>query len=515
MKKLLLSILALFVLSAGLLYAKSSDDDDDDSNSSSFTSTDNIKNAQIAISSNEYIVTAGDIYTLAYSGGSFSLSVDSTYKVRVANLGIIDARGLTLQEFKNKVESLIINNYPTYGVQFFLANPAAFQVYIKGEVKETAIIETWAMQRAADIIEEHYTDFSSKRLFSIISADGKEKKYDLYKAQRDGDLSQNPYLRPGDTIVVNKLDRSVTISGAVKRPGTYELLPGEEINSLIFDYACGFSPYADKDNISVSRFVGGKDFYNISFIKETDLHTDIPLACYDKVVVNSNLSRRSMLFVEGAVRSDYNYATESNVESDYPTHSGSMVEGPITAVHLSIPYVKGITCKSFILQNSRMLTNYSDLAHSYVLRTNSDGSEEKIFIDLSEVINPSGKNVEVEDIILESDDKIVIPYTAYYVLVNGAVISPGRYGYQPGKTWEYYVGIANGFNLDQNLFGQIKITDKNGKRLSKKSVIPPEAHIYASRNSPNGGWVIPLIISIMSFISTCFTFYGAVKGFQP
>ena len=58
--------------------------------------------------------------------------------------------------------------------------------------------------------------------------------------------------------------------------------------------------------------------------------------------------------------------------------------------------------------------------------------------------------------------------------------------------------------------GEIKITDKNGKKLSKKSEIPPEAVIYASRNSPKNGWLIPLITSIITFITTCLTFYGTI-----
>ena len=71
-----------------------------------------------------------------------------------------------------------------------------------------------------------------------------------------------------------------------------------------------------------------------------------------------------------------------------------------------------------------------------------------------------------------------------------------------------------GFNLDENLFSSVKITDKNGKKLSKKSEIPPEAVIYASRNSPKNGWLIPLITSILTFVTTCLTFIGTIMNFS-
>jgi len=107
---------------------------------------------------------------------------------------------------------------------------------------------------------------------------------------------------------------------------------------------------------------------------------------------------------------------------------------------------------------------------------------------------------------LKPNDRLVIPFSQYYVTVTGGVVSPGRYSYQPNRDWTYYVNLAMGFDYDQALFKIVKITDKNGKRLSKKSEIPPEAVIYAQRNSPKNGWVIPLLTAIMSFATALLTF---------
>jgi len=502
--KKLTALVCAAMVSVSVLMAETS--------TSSFASAEDVKKAQLAMSSNDYIVTPGDIYTLAFSEGSFYLSVDTTYKVRVANLGIINAKGMTLQELKNKVETLIISNYPTSGIQFFLNNPASFNVYVKGETTSAGSLVCWALNRASDVLGSFYTSYSSKRFITVISSDGTSKEYDLFMAERDGDFSQNPFLRPDDTIIVHKLDRRVTISGEVKRAGTYELKTGEELNSLIFDYADGFSPNADKDNIMVSKFVGGKENYTTSYLKETDLHLETPLACYDKVVIGTNTLQRSVVYVEGAVRSDYNYQAEANSSAEIIT--GSVITSPSSTTRLRIPVDSGKTWKAFVLENQRMFTNSSDMVNAYVYRRLENGEEKCFPINVSEILYPGKVQAVVEDIEIETEDKLIVPFTQYYVTVNGAVNSAGRYGYQPGKDWTYYVGLANGFNLDQNLFSTIKITDKNGKKLSKKSVIPPEAQIYASRNSPNGGWVIPLITAIISFVTVCLTFYTTVKGFN-
>lgn len=487
-----------------------------DSGASSYTSADDVKKAQVAMATNEYIVTAGDIYTLGYSGGTFSISVDSTYRVRIANLGIVNAKGLTFQEFKNKVESLIISNYPTTGVQFLLANPAQFHVYVKGEVTNNATVETWAMARASGILSSYCTPYASRRLFSIISSEGIEKEYDLFKSTRAGDFDQDPYLRPGDTIVVKKLDRSVSISGDVRRPGTYELLPGEELRSLIFDYADGFAPSANRDSIQIDRYTGKKDMYETSYIRETDLHSEIPLACYDSVTVASNSDTRSVVYVNGAVSNRYDYTIRDLVAevddngNEIASLPGDVTTVPSTISKLRFPMTNGKTWNKLIIENHKMFLNSSDLHNSIIWRTKASGEKERIDIDIYDILYTSDNNDSIQDILVMPNDVLEIPFTQYFVSVTGAVNAVGKYAYQPGKTWTYYVGLANGFDMDQNLFGTIKITDKNGKKLSKKDEIPPEATIYASRNSPNKGWLIPLITSIISFATTCLTFFTVI-----
>ena len=501
-----------FVFSVFLLFAETVNSIS--TSNTSFTSTDNIKKAQVATATNEYIVTAGDIYTLVYAGGSFSVSVDSTYRVRIANLGIITAKGLTLQEFKNKVETLIINNYPTMGVQFFLANPAQFHVFIKGEVSSAQTIETWALERASSLLKEYYTNYSSTRLFTIVSEDKKIKTYDLFEASRNGDFSQDPYLRPGDTIIVPKIDRKVEITGEVFRPGTYEILPGEELSELIFDYADGFTPFAQKDNIEVSHYIEKTGVYKTSYYNETDLLSTIPLTSYDRIYIPSVKDTKSVIYVEGAVNNKYNSVTKTVIlDKDEVLPSGEVVSSPTSMNKLKFEYSEGKSFVSFILENSAMFINSSDLENAYIIRQN-DESDETIPVNIGNILYPSKKDKGFTDFEINANDRIIIPYTQYYVTVTGGVNSVGKYAYQPGKTWEYYINLADGFNLDENLFSSVKITDKNGKKLSKKSEIPPEAVIYASRNSPKNGWLIPLITSILTFITTCLTFIGTIMNFS-
>ena len=95
-------------------------------------------NAQLAMSSAEYKVTAGDTYALAfYSNGtsvSYTITVDSTYKIRIANLGSLNCSGLSFIQLKQNIEALVMKNYPLSVVTFVMLQPSVFKVMIKGEV---------------------------------------------------------------------------------------------------------------------------------------------------------------------------------------------------------------------------------------------------------------------------------------------------------------------------------------------------------------------------------------------
>jgi protein involved in polysaccharide export with SLBB domain len=115
-----------------------------------------------------------------------------------------------------------------------------------------------------------------------------------------------------------------------------------------------------------------------------------------------------------------------------------------------------------------------------------------------------------EDLIVQPNDVLFVPFIQYYVIVNGAVVRGGRFPYVSGRTYEYYVNLAGGFDVNRNVFDSVVIKTKDGKKLSKKSVIPPEAVITAKANSPSGGWLMPIIVSILTLISTVLTCFVSI-----
>jgi protein involved in polysaccharide export with SLBB domain len=273
------------------------------------------RNTQLARSNPDYLVTAGDVYTLAYNANgapvTYMITVDSSYRIRISNLGIINAAGRTFRQLKADAETIVSNNYPLSGVQLVLTQPGVFRVFVKGEVQTATEISTWALARLSSLTG-HMTAYASIRDITIKSSNGQVRNYDLFKADRLGDLSQNPYLRPDDEITFNRLERRVTINGSVERPGGYQILPGENLKDVIETYGNGFTPLADKTRMELVRYLGSDSISgDRMLLKESDVDANYILRNYDVITIPSIADTRPVatvdrlerrITVEGAVR---------------------------------------------------------------------------------------------------------------------------------------------------------------------------------------------------------------------
>ena len=438
-------------------------------------------NVQLAMSNADYRVTAGDIYALAYAAGSsavrYTILVDSTYKIRVSNLGIVDASGKTFLELKKQVEDIVSKNYPMSGVQFSLTTPSTFSVAIKGEVLETVEKKAWALTRLSEVLDGCYTKYSSTRNIMITSANGKIKTYDLFKAARDGNLKEDPYLRPGDVISVKRADRLVTLRGEVMRADTYQLVEGENIKELLEYYGDGLPVYADQTRIQITRFDSQADREGIKIYLDYSKDKDFALCNFDEVNVPSYKSLKPVMFMEGAIGS------EEGTNLDASTKK-------------TIQFETGTKYEDIIRRYGSFFTAVSDISNAYIIR-----DAQIIPIDVSKILYDSSYN---SNLFIEPYDTLRIPFKQYFVSVAGSVVAPGRYPYIPDRTWDYYIGLAGGFNKEKNRFDTVTIVDINGNELSKNDIITPETTITAATNSGlyYFNQYAPVVTTVLSLVST-------------
>jgi len=442
-------------------------------------------NPQIAMANPGYLVTAGDVYTLAYAAGTvpvtYTLPVDTSYKIRVSNLAVLDTAGKTYLELKNQVEAVVTKNYPMSGVQFILRSPAMFTVTVNGEVNETAEPSAWALTRLSAVVGPSLTPYSSIRDITITSISGLRRSCDLYKAQRLGDLGEDPYLRPGDVITVNRLSRLVTVNGAVERPGTYQLKEGEELSELIRNYGSGFTPVADSSRMELVRHVESDSVSgNKLYLDSRDITANFSLKNFDVLSVPAITELLPVMFVEGAI-------------------GATVGVDPESSTRVPVRFNAGENYASLVSRNRAWFSAVSDTANAYLVRSGT-----RLPLNLNPMLYDASYRSQY---LVEQDDTLVIPFRQYYVTVSGAVAVPGRYPYIPDRDWSYYINLAGGFDPTRNSFERVTITDLNGKKQDKKSLITPETNIMANNNAflYYFNQYAPIVTTTLTVITTVFT----------
>ncbi|MBQ7159312.1 MAG: SLBB domain-containing protein [Treponema sp.] len=386
-----------------------------------------VADPQLAMSVPDYPVTSGDVYTLVFAAGGapvqYTIPVDTTYKVRVANLGVLNGKGLTYNQLKAQVDALVSKNYPMGGVQFVLTSPAVFLISISGEVNRATERKAWALTRLSSFVSTSLTSYSSTRNISVISSDGKKRSYDLYKARRDGDFSQDPYLRPGDKIIINRYERKVTIGGAVERPGTYEILKGENLKTLIDLYGNGLTEYADTSRIVLRRINNSFDQAGDTVYLDKDvIQNDFVLENADSITISSRIELRDTLFFEGAVGSLGLASQNNNGDSS----DANNINNPIIN-RIPVQFLAGENYATLIRRNSGNFFPTSDLRNAYIIR---DG--QKIPLNLEDVLYNKDY---MSDYRAQKSDTLYVPYlqTTSTVLITGEVTATAEVDAWPLK----------------------------------------------------------------------------------
>ena len=192
---------------------------------------------RLAISNESYPVTPGDVYGLKYQQGdatvTVSLLVEGDYSINLGVFGKRDASKMTFIQLKRSVEQAILAGYPRSMPSVTISSLGIFSVHVVGEAIRADYVTAWGFSRVSDVIRDLRSPSTSLRNVQIVSKGGGSARYDLFKAIRLGTGSEDPFVRPGDTVVLHRNARSVEIEGEVFRPGIYELLPGEQLDDLV------------------------------------------------------------------------------------------------------------------------------------------------------------------------------------------------------------------------------------------------------------------------------------------
>lgn len=342
----------------------------------------------LAVTNPDYLVSPGDVYTLNYNREQASVSlyliIEPDLTVNLSIFGVENVNNLTFVGFKKMVENKVLTAYPKSLPRVTIRSTGVFEVLMKGEVKRTGYKLAWGLTRLSEIVSENLTPYSSTRNIQITSSEGKSRFYDLFRAIRSGEQDQDPFVRPRDTITVSKYDRRITVSGEIERPGTYQLLWGEQLEDVIAKYGNGFTSTADLSRVELYQYNPLEKIEEIKYLDVTGgFDRTITLKNGDSIFVPSNIELLPIIYFEGAIVPEGSNPQEKFViyRQKHRMRKGETLYTALRSVELS---------------------PQADLPACYIKRKKG-----KIFVDLDDYLyNYDSK----KDLVLQPLDCIVIPY---------------------------------------------------------------------------------------------------------
>ncbi len=301
-------------------------------------------------------------------------------------------------------------------------------------------------------------------------ANGEELNIDLQKFRRNGDFSNNPYLKNDDVIIfpTNDLSRNFfSVSGVVNNGGTFLFLEGDKLGDAL-ELVDGINPaYENVDSVEVSRLSYDGQTETVIKIK---IDNDYPIQRGDRFrFLAPETHRRNFAVsvigevnVPGVVPITKNNTTLYEVikscggfTSQASLKRARVFSGNSLAIllekqyniklneqpDLENPNIRNILLNLELALMSRMSnvvtddTNYFNMENQ--LRVLIEGSS----LDFRKIEDP---NSDIANYIVQNGDIIIIPQIQNSVYVFGQVLRPGHVTFIEGKDYNYYVTEASG-----------------------------------------------------------------------
>ena len=417
-----------------------------------------------------YILDFGDTLEIQLIGQKNSiekLSIKRDGSINIPEIGKISVAGLSLDEVSSLIKGKIANAY--IGIEAFvsLVNIRDIQVLITGSAYNPGIYTLngnsnllHALSMAGGIDEK-----GSYRKIELIRDDTVINTIDLYDIFIHGKSGFGQRLRSGDSILIKPSNDLVTISGAVKRPGIYELTPDEYYSDL-FAYGNGFSPSADIDTLRVERL--NKDEVEFIYISDLKDLSSIKPVSGDRLNVRSYV--RKSVTISGAVNTPGRY-----VISRGETLS-SLIEKAEGYKDDAYPFGGILTNKRAEAINAAAVDKlYTSFVQKLISKGDALFASESLPFILAELKKStiSGRimaefdvdaiNASPElDTNLEDGDSVIIPISTQQIYIFGEVNNPGAIRYKPGQSIQDYL-VSSGGVLESADNTNIFVVHPNGE----------------------------------------------------
>jgi len=490
-----------------------------------------------SIDSANYYIGGGDVFSvhiMELPSVEYTAVIDQNCDAVIPELGLIRIGKKNLGEAKaiigHYIQSKVKKQYTVY---VSLTKTKSAFVSITGAVSAPGTYQFKGTYRLLDVLRKANDNLlpsiNDCNYRAVVCSHGDSiTSYDLFQYLFKHDLSQNPYVYPGDNIALEYSKLRVYVNGCIKSdvgdvPSLVKQVPIKN-DEPIKDFLSllPFDESADSNNVIIKRHAA--DGSSRTFVFSL-LHPD-----------NSTLENQDMVII---TKKKY-----------FPHIETITLSGEVLSPGL-YPIIKDKTTVKEILEISGGLTQYADINRAAVIRHRKSVELKNVLLinpstlqstqtqheqpiippnfirpEVSASINNTGATNDFsvipikndgKDMVLEFADEIFIPQKEYVVYVSGKVANPGAYLYVAGKERSYYIEQAGGYagradkgNVSvMTIYGggggmAYHVNDKS-KVMAGDIVVIPESQQYKTFNmvwSPTLSYMLAAIsLSITAYVT--------------
>ncbi|MEZ7505852.1 SLBB domain-containing protein [Flavobacterium sp. Arc2] len=358
-----------------------------------------------------YVLGPGDelqisVYGVQEFSATAPISLEG--KVSIQYVGEIPVSGMTIEAATQKIKAAISRVYSSVAsgqsqVGISLSRIRTIRVTLIGSRQPgNYSVSSLATVYNALFLGGGPGKNQSYRNIELIRNNKVYTKVDIYKFLVNGDQSENVGLKDNDVIRIPAYNQRVTVEGQVKRPGIFEMKPGESFSDLL-SFASGFNEFAYTASVNVLQKTA-KEF-KVQDIKASEFNSYKPLSG-DVFRVTKILNRfENRIRIDGAV---------------FRPNTYSFYEGM---------RVSDLIAKADGLKEDA----YSNRAR--IIRVKSDLTKEIVNVNLAKVLEGDME----ADVPLFKEDVVTV-YSIldfvedYKITIDGEIKKPGIYDYQEGLT---------------------------------------------------------------------------------
>lgn len=362
-----------------------------------------------------YVLGPGDTLNLSIWGSinaRYNLTVDRNGEVMIPKAGVVKVWGLPFDKAREAIGKIVSRYFKNYDMNISLGKLRTIQVFVVGEVELPGSypISTLATVVNALSAAGGPTKNGSLRAIKLTRNGKPAEEIDLYDIFLSGDRSRDVRLQNGDTIFVPVIGPVVAVAGEVKRPAIYETKGTPSLADVI-QMAGGITASGFTGRIQIERFSANNSKIVLDY-EQKDGHLDSATA-------GTRIQDRDMVKifpVQEAVRQVVSLTGNVARPGEYQFRTGMHVKDIIQAFADLLPesYLESAEITRLALPDY-----HKEILH-FNLRKALEGNE-------------------AENVPLQEQDTIKVSscwdmQEKPSVIINGFVVNPGRYDFQPGMT---------------------------------------------------------------------------------